>query len=512
MENKIIDDLNNNKKIVIFNYSKNECENIKKEYKQIYPEKNIIAHYSKSKDNYLFEKRDKNGDLVSINDIWNKCDILIYNICITVGIDFNIEYFDKIYIYYDTINNVRDVIQSINRVRKYKDNEINIFNKYTSKDDIYDNNIDLVEEFKNDIINNELFIKEYNEYIDINNKHNQKIKNMIDDLDFERNTQYYDKIIDNYLNINDYLKMKYDNMDDNLKNIFNRSLGENLLSSKCSLAMLYYFFNKVNYSIEFNNDGNIVFGTKDKKEIYYEIEDEYEKLFKKYYEINDNIDINKLEDKNNRDKNLYRFISDNQKKHNKKYNDILYDNIKHYIKFNETFEFIENNDYDINIIFDKYISTMNYKYFERLKNYKIGISSYDIIDKKLKKDRCIELINVNTLKYEKINNELFNLLNIDTNTINNKFSISKKNIEPIYKYIKNNINDILKIESIKKKINIKKDNYEHKIMKEFLSYYNIDVSYEDKHGLRYDDDLILFNNKNYLNNIKLKINNNKIFI
>jgi hypothetical protein len=187
----------------------------------------------------------------------------------------------------------------------------------------------------------------------------------------------------------------------------------------------------------------------------------------------------------------------------------MYDNIKHYIKFNNDFEYIKNDDFDIDSIFNKYISSVSIKYFDRLKNFKKGRTQYNIINNKLKKNRCLELINADTLKYENIMKDIFKYLNIDNEyNFNEKFLITNKNIQPLYKYIKDNINEIIKIDTMKNIYNKNKNNYVYKILKEFLSYYNIDVSYNDTHGCRYENDEILFNNRNYLVNIKVK-NNDK---
>jgi hypothetical protein len=510
MDNKLDVDIKNNKKIVIFNFSKNDIEKTKKDIEIKYPNKTLICHYSKSKDNERLENRDMNGNLISINEIWNKCDILLYNISITVGIDFNIEYFDKIYVYYDTINNVRDVIQSLNRVRNYKDNEINIYNKYTSNNDDYNMNSEYVlNEFKKDIKKNEDFIKEYNEYIDKNNEYNLNIKsNKNDDLDAGKDINYLN-VIDKYLNMDEYLEEKYEKMDLDLKNVFNRSLLEIKLSKKYSLSTIYYFFNKVNYNIQFNYERLSYKKEIVKKSFYDEIEDEYIKYFKKYYNLDDEIDIFKLDDKYNKDNQLFIYINDNQKYNKKKFNDIIYDNIKHYIKFNNDFEYVENADVDIDSVFNKYISSVSIKYFDRLKNFKKGRSHYNIINNKLKKNRCLELINADTLKYEIIMKDIFKYLNIDKDkNINNYFEITNSNIQPLYKYIKDNINDIIKIDTMKVIYNKNKNNYVYKILKEFLSYYNIDVSYKNSHGCRYDTDEIIFNYRNYLNYIIVK-NNDK---
>jgi hypothetical protein len=88
-------------------------------------------------------------------------------------------------------------------------------------------------------------------------------------------------------------------MDLDLKNVFNRSLLEIKLSKKYSLSTIYYFFNKVNYNIQFNYERLSYKKESVKKSFYYEIENEYIKFFKKHYNLDDEIDIFKLDITNN---------------------------------------------------------------------------------------------------------------------------------------------------------------------------------------------------------------------
>ena len=67
--------------------------------------------------------------LDDVNNIWNKCDVLIYSPTIEAGVNFDVPYFDKIFgILADMSTSQRSFIQMLNRVRKLTDNEIIINN------------------------------------------------------------------------------------------------------------------------------------------------------------------------------------------------------------------------------------------------------------------------------------------------------------------------------------------------------------------------------------------------
>lgn len=64
-------------------------------------------------------------DLNNVNEVWKDLDLLIYTSSITVGVNFDILHFDRLYIYSSCMaSTVRDVFQSSMRVRHLKRNEL----------------------------------------------------------------------------------------------------------------------------------------------------------------------------------------------------------------------------------------------------------------------------------------------------------------------------------------------------------------------------------------------------
>ena len=111
--NKIMEKLNEGKKIVLCCMSKNETELYYELFKNNYK---CIIHNSISKNKDI---------LLNVNKHWADIDILIYSPTVEAGIDFNIEYFDCLF---TTISNmscsIRAFLQMMNRIRHYADNKI----------------------------------------------------------------------------------------------------------------------------------------------------------------------------------------------------------------------------------------------------------------------------------------------------------------------------------------------------------------------------------------------------
>ena len=510
---KLFDDIKNDKKIVIFNYSKNSIIKFVKQIKEDFKNKKIIAHYSNSNDNELFLEKNitlyNNDNLTNINDIWDKYDILIMNISITVGIDFTKKYFNNVYIIYDNINIVRDVIQSINRIRKYIDDEINLF--INKRENEYNEDYLKIDEKKkllmDNIINDEYFINEYNEYI---NNYNSKIDHIDYGLDIKN------IIIDKVLNINEYFNKLYDNMDENLLYLHKRSLNEINLS-KYNLSMFYYYFNKLGYTINYNKTKAKFIDelTKLLGINTYELADiEYEKEFKKYFNISDdynmeNINKNILYNKNDE---LYKYISDQQKNNNKQYKKDMYELIKQYIKFNKYF--IINNDGDKNLIdniFKEYISPYTNIKFKNYYNFMNDIKDIDLIKNQLKKHRCLEMTK-NIYEYNELRDNIFKHIKIDKDNINKNFVIKENELKELYLYIDNNIDKLRNIENINKMLNKKnnKDNLNYSIIKSYLINYNISIKYYRNYNKNEKNKKLVINDDNYFKNIELnKYNDNK---
>ena len=118
----ILNDISNNKKIVIVSMSSKKCSDMEELIKKEYPKKKILIYTGKTDDSNKI-------DLKDVNENWTKCDVLIYSPTIESGVNFDIEYFDKIYgIICLQSTSQRAFCQMLSRVRKIKDININILN------------------------------------------------------------------------------------------------------------------------------------------------------------------------------------------------------------------------------------------------------------------------------------------------------------------------------------------------------------------------------------------------
>tara|TARA_R100000773_G_C4220390_1_gene119069 strand:- start:994 stop:4281 length:3288 start_codon:yes stop_codon:yes gene_type:complete len=114
--NKLVDSLKNKKKCVFVTASRDKglkyLETIKKELDRKFTYK---FYHSKNKE-------ETENDLKNVNKYW-KVDLLIYTSSITVGVNFDIKWFDELFIYSSCCAGiVRDTFQSSMRVRHLKDN------------------------------------------------------------------------------------------------------------------------------------------------------------------------------------------------------------------------------------------------------------------------------------------------------------------------------------------------------------------------------------------------------
>jgi hypothetical protein len=112
--------LNLNKKIFYVSGSKKHLEDIENTYLK-------GSHYRYLIYNSLSSDEQKKL-LSKVNDIWNQYDIILISPTITIGIDFNIPYFDVKFVY-ATPNScpARDIFQSLMRVRQTLTEETHVF-------------------------------------------------------------------------------------------------------------------------------------------------------------------------------------------------------------------------------------------------------------------------------------------------------------------------------------------------------------------------------------------------
>ena len=118
---KILDDMKNNLKIALVSMSSNECEKYKNIILEKYPNKIVLIYTGDSSD-----KTKK--DLKNVSDIWSTCDVLIYSPTIESGVNYNKDYFDKIYGIICDSTTVRQYLQMLARIRQIKDTTYYIFN------------------------------------------------------------------------------------------------------------------------------------------------------------------------------------------------------------------------------------------------------------------------------------------------------------------------------------------------------------------------------------------------
>lgn len=147
--NKIVDDIRANKKIFIFYAFKNASENghysiiqLDNKIKSMIKQKDIDAENDVKKIKkineipteqyknsllYYAESKEKN-ELGNVNEKWAVADYVITTSSITVGVNYEGLDYDKVYLLCSgTVNNPRDIIQCSMRIRKPKENIMELF-------------------------------------------------------------------------------------------------------------------------------------------------------------------------------------------------------------------------------------------------------------------------------------------------------------------------------------------------------------------------------------------------
>jgi hypothetical protein len=122
--NMLNTDLINGKKVYFFCSSINKMRSeivptFKEKFEKDFPDKKMLTYNSDTKSSVK--------DLTNVNKVWSEADLVITTSTITVGCNFDVkDHFDKIYCHVgaESRNFVRDVFQSLYRVRHLKDNEL----------------------------------------------------------------------------------------------------------------------------------------------------------------------------------------------------------------------------------------------------------------------------------------------------------------------------------------------------------------------------------------------------
>ena len=166
---KISKDLDNKKKLYIFHAYKSSSNN----HYSIEQLKSVILEKCQTKPKILVYHGDMNDNLkkslYNVNDEWNKYDCILTTSSITVGVNYEGFDYDKIYLMVSGgVNNVRDIIQTSMRIRKTKDDKIEVFFFDRMKKEIF-------------------------KYPEFYNTCNDEIyKKLIDDISYERQSNFID--------------------------------------------------------------------------------------------------------------------------------------------------------------------------------------------------------------------------------------------------------------------------------------------------------------------------------
>ena len=473
MYNIMMDEISGGKKIIIYHNEREQIEKFKNEIKKLHPEKKIIYHIGNGDDNKLLFNND-------INNIWD-CDVLLYNNCITVGVSFNIEHFDNIYCYAHTVN-MRDLFQSLNRVRTIKSNSLHIY--LTEKNEPYDDNLDNI-----DIGNNILF-EQYQPkiYRDIllNNDNNTDIITKLFDLNKKhKNISLNDVIYGHLIPV----------CSDKIKYLRFNLIIENKLNYNSEL-IFKYFLTLQNYElINIENSDNLQ--KKIKTEKKQPITDEQYKNVKYYYDkyhIKFNNDIKKILDYLN---GLYNKID------NIDINISTIDLVKKLIYFKKKFKYNINDEFKI---------FQNYILYQKIYNqyFYLNNNNNNILNQYMNSYKNGYMIEFQKNKYD-INNfqhHIFKILEIEKNLLS-QIKLTDDKLIKIYNYIDTNKKNI-KITFNIRTTNIKKtENINHYILKQFLYRYGLKIK-KKKLIIKLDDKILLnlVENKQYIKNE----NNNKNII
>lgn len=202
---KIKRDLLNGKKLIIFYPYKV----LNKNYPSMESFTKTLASLTNKKG--IFHNADQsekiNSKLKNVNENWIQYDFVVSNNKINVGLNFDVEYFDKVYLFIAGFNSPRDIIQFSYRARTVKDNIINYcyldtFNNIIATETIHVEKYDEV--YQN--LNEDVFIERTSPLVDTFNFflhkalyeiNNECINELLEDnkLEFEEQDHYeYNKL------------------------------------------------------------------------------------------------------------------------------------------------------------------------------------------------------------------------------------------------------------------------------------------------------------------------------
>lgn len=469
-----------NKKIIMFDSSKEDIINIVDGIKKICPDKKILCHYSES--HTAQEEKELFKNIVAT---WSNYDLVIFTSKLTVGINFNIDYFDCQFIRADKRIIINDVFQASFRSRKLKDEELYYYVVNGQSKNIYHISNDII---KNDLEISKKSILDYSPKTTFNNIPEWYNNLLIDIIKQEKiNNYYYDNSFDHFLNITGYKKTDIQ-QDLIYKTPEKAQLNQILQDIKEDRKEFKQYHNILNikntiYSIEILK----------KDDIFIDHINKFIKNYRLQNDINDennDIDyyINNIIPSSYIDKYIRYKITKEQKDNNN--NDETLKLIKRLIDMNDIIKNIKiKEDEDKIKLLDNVFNLYNDKYNNHVfKNIRV-FESYtpqeyqEIYNNNFKLGHNIELIK-NVGKSLDICKEVSKILNIK-NPYTNHYNISNDNINNAYKYIMDNKKDFDLIFNDK---SIKKDTkkiYYIKLL--FKTFYNSNVLLMEKYNGRTEE-------------------------
>lgn len=464
-----------NKKIIMFDSSKEDIINIVDAVKKSCPDKKILCHYADSHTAQEEKELFKN-----VVNTWSNYDLVIFTSKLTVGINFNIDYFDCQFIRADKRIIINDVFQASFRSRKLKDEELYYYVVNGQSKNIYHISNDII---KNDLENNKNSILQYSPKTTFNNIPEWYNNLLIDIIKQEKiNSYYYENSFNHFLNITGYKQEEYNNIESNNEL---KTLLQTIKEDRKEFKQYHNILNIKNmlYSIEILK----------KDSLFIDHINNFIKNYRLHNNIND--DNNDLDYYLNNiipsyyiDKYIRYKITKEQKDNNN--NDESLKLIKRLIDMNDIIKNINiKEDEDKTKLLDNLFNLYNDKYNNHVfKNIRV-FESYtpqeyqEIYNNNFKLGHNIELIK-NVGKTLDICKDVSKILNIK-NPYTNHYNISNDNINNAYKYIMDNKKDFDLIFNDK---SIKKDTkkiYYIKLL--FKTFYNSNVSLMEKYNGRTEE-------------------------
>lgn len=220
----IIQDLRDNKKCLIFYPYKRE--QVRKELPSMEGLVKLLQKRTNTKGTYHNADVDKNNlILADVNENWTDFDFVVSNNKINVGLNFDVEHFDNVYIMMSGFNSPRDIVQFSFRPRSLKSNLINFcfLDTYNPVNDVLIYNVENENDIYQRLFKNVLI---------------EKRSPVEDTLNFFLAKANY-TILDKFTKVLTDDKLKFENLDyysyDNLKEINSSVEVEDLIRKMCAM-------------------------------------------------------------------------------------------------------------------------------------------------------------------------------------------------------------------------------------------------------------------------------------